>query len=55
MLPRKRLLGALGAALLATTAAADTPPEDRRNFVSCPIVRDTATVPCWLSEHDGEL
>ena len=27
----------------------------RRNFVSCPIVRDTASVPCWLAEYDGEL
>jgi hypothetical protein len=26
----------------------------RLNFVSCPIVQDTATVPCWLSEHEGE-
>jgi hypothetical protein len=25
------------------------------NFVSCPIVRDTASVPCWLAEHNGEL
>ena len=25
------------------------------NFVSCPIVRDTASVPCWLSEYNGEL
>jgi hypothetical protein len=25
------------------------------NFVSCPIVRDTASVPCWLAEYDGEL
>lgn len=25
------------------------------NFVSCPIVRDTYTVPCWLSEYEGEL
>lgn len=24
-------------------------------FVTCPIVRDTRTVPCWLAEHDGEL
>jgi hypothetical protein len=42
--------------LLATTplAAEDLPPE-RRNFVACPIVRDTASVPCWLAEHDGEL
>lgn len=24
-------------------------------FISCPIVRDTSTVPCWLSEYDGQL
>jgi hypothetical protein len=29
--------------------------ETRRNFVSCPIVRDTASVPCWLAEYDGAL
>jgi hypothetical protein len=23
--------------------------------VSCPIVRDTASVPCWLAEYEGEL
>jgi len=38
----------------APLAAEDLPPE-RRNFVSCPIVRDTASVPCWLAEYDGEL
>jgi len=27
----------------------------RANFVSCPIVRDTASVPCWLAEYAGEL
>ena len=26
-----------------------------KNFVSCPIVRDTASVPCWLAEYEGEL
>jgi hypothetical protein len=26
-----------------------------RNFIACPVVRDTASVPCWLAEHDGEL
>ena len=31
------------------------PPDHRRNFVACPIVRDTATVPCWLAEYEGEL
>jgi hypothetical protein len=25
------------------------------NFVSCPIVRDTASVPCWLAEYNGQL
>jgi hypothetical protein len=28
---------------------------DRLNFVSCPIVRDTSSVPCWLAEYDGQL
>jgi hypothetical protein len=34
----------------------DEPPTrgQRRNFVSCPIVRDTASVPCWLAEYEGE-
>jgi hypothetical protein len=44
---------------LACTLAAGTalaaPPEHRRNFVACPIVRDTASVPCWLAEYAGEL
>jgi hypothetical protein len=26
-----------------------------RNFLACPVIRDTSTVPCWLAEHDGEL
>lgn len=29
--------------------------DGRLNFVSCPIVRDTSTVPCWLAEYEGEL
>ena len=41
--------------LFGAPAAAQLPPADVRNFVSCPIVRDTSTVPCWLTEHDGEL
>src|SRR5580658_6981965 len=27
----------------------------QRSFVSCPIVRDTSTVPCFLAEYDGEV
>ncbi len=26
----------------------------QRNFVTCPIVRDTKTVPCFLAEYEGE-
>jgi hypothetical protein len=29
--------------------------QNRINFVGCPIVRDTPTVPCWLTEYDEEL
>jgi outer membrane protein OmpA-like peptidoglycan-associated protein len=27
----------------------------QRNFVACPVVRDTKTVPCFLAEYGGEL
>ena len=39
----------------ATTEQNDKPPANRRNFIACPIVRDTKTMPCWLAEYDGEL
>ena len=26
----------------------------QKNFVACPIVRDTKTVPCFLAEYEGE-
>ena len=45
------LLGLLCPALLLAAA----PAPEMRNFVACPIVRDTASVPCWLAEYDGEL
>jgi outer membrane protein OmpA-like peptidoglycan-associated protein len=48
----------LGASFLASGTAArrnDQPPANRRNFVACPIVRDTKTLPCWLAEYEGEL
>ena len=38
----------------ASIATAASPPANHRNFVACPIVRDTSTVPCWLAEHEGE-
>ena len=39
-----------GLILLAAVAALG----QQRNFVSCPIVRDTTTVPCFLAEYEGE-
>ena len=41
--------------VLAAPLNAEDAPAERRNFVACPIVRDTASVPCWLAEHEGEL
>ncbi|GFE85320.1 OmpA family protein [Steroidobacter agaridevorans] len=38
----------------AASAMAAEPPATHRNFVACPIVRDTSTVPCWLAEYEGE-
>jgi outer membrane protein OmpA-like peptidoglycan-associated protein len=39
----------------AQDTAAKATAADRRNFVSCPVVRDTRTVPCFLAEFEGEL
>jgi hypothetical protein len=52
-----RLCPSIACLALATAAAAGAaePPANHRNFISCPIVRDTATVPCWLAEYGGEL
>lgn len=47
----------IGALWLAHGTAArrnEKPPANRRNFVACPIVRDTKTLPCWLAEYEGE-
>jgi hypothetical protein len=45
----------LAAVLVGAPLMAAEPPPQRRNFVACPIIRDTASVPCWLAEYDGEL
>ena len=46
-----------GSALLAVwlVSVSIVGAQQRTNFVTCPIVRDTASVPCWLAEHNGEL
>ncbi|MCC6202277.1 MAG: hypothetical protein IT494_04660 [Gammaproteobacteria bacterium] len=36
---------------ISLAAVAD---DARLNFVSCPIVQDTPTVPCWLADYHGE-
>lgn len=43
------------AVIASSAASAAPPPGERLSFVSCPIVRDTRSVPCWLSEHEGDL
>jgi hypothetical protein len=45
------------ASLLGAGVALAAPPAtgERVSFVSCPLVRDTSTVPCWLSEYEGVL
>jgi len=46
---------ALAAPALAQQSSQAQPPADQRNFLACPVVRDTSTVPCFLAEFDGEL
>ncbi len=41
-------------AAASTAFGAGPAPGSRLSFVSCPIVRDTSTVPCWLTEYRGE-
>jgi hypothetical protein len=50
----RRAAGVLAASLIAGSGVLRS-ADGRLNFVSCPIVRDTASVPCWLSEYKGEL
>jgi hypothetical protein len=39
---------------IASVATADA-LQKHLSFVSCPIVRDTKSVPCWLAEYEGEM
>jgi hypothetical protein len=38
----------------ASLAQAAPPAGERISFVSCPIVRDTRSVPCWISDYQGD-
>jgi hypothetical protein len=44
--------GAIAVACLAMATAGFA--QQHLNFVTCPIVRDTASVPCWLAEYEGK-
>ena len=44
------LLGAVS----GTCAGAGHPPSERRNFIVCPMLQDTETVPCWVADYAGE-
>lgn len=43
------------ALILCILPTAAAPPPAQRNFVTCPMIRDTEPVPCWLAEYGGEL
>jgi hypothetical protein len=49
------LLTVLSSGASQSSAQQSSSSPARRNFVACPIVRDTKTQPCWLAESDGEL
>jgi hypothetical protein len=51
----KQILAGCLAFAAASAAGAAAAQDARKNFVSCPIVRDTASVPCWLAEYEGAL
>jgi outer membrane protein OmpA-like peptidoglycan-associated protein len=49
------LLKIIAIITLFCTKQNDKPPANHRNFISCPIIRDSKTFPCWLVEYEGEL
>jgi len=48
--PRIAALALLVPSILQAAPA----PGSRISFVSCPIIRDTRSVPCWLSDYGGD-
>jgi hypothetical protein len=41
-------------ALVPAVVSAAGAAGERISFVSCPVIRDTRSVPCWLSQYDGD-
>lgn len=50
----QRLFKLLALCIAPSVVVAQPTAGERISFVSCPIVRDTRTVPCWLSRYQGE-
>lgn len=50
----RRAFPALACCVAVVAAGAESAGQ-RMSFVSCPVVRDTRTVPCWLAEHRGQM
>ena len=40
--------------LFVAVLSAATVHAQKLSFITCPVVRDTKTVPCWLAEYEGE-
>lgn len=51
-LQRSRLAALL--LVMPSLLLAAPPPGTRLGFVSCPVLRDTRSVPCWLSDYQSE-
>ena len=52
---RPKLRFWLAAVALVPAALPTAPaPGERISFVSCPIIRDTRSVPCWITQYDGD-
>ena len=49
------ILALVAGDMYVTSAQQESVSPIRRQFVACPIVRDTKTQPCWLAEYEGEL
>ncbi len=51
---RISMLFCAGMTLATASSAAPPAPGERISFVSCPVVRDTRSVPCWISDYEGD-
>jgi len=54
MRAQRRARIAAVALALPTLLLAAPPPGTRISFVSCPVLRDTRSVPCWLADYQSD-